>query len=235
MAKKSDTKKYKKWLIPFIVLALSTIFLVIALLFFTGVFDRKNEYQMREEASSSQNIVAKDTFPSTPSFNFNEMEGVETEVITKDGYTVHKLTKKVECIPDDDYTIDITGKLLKSDSNYASYDEMSYVNAKYGNYGGMGCTVKDTGTFYLPDDIELVNQHGGRYRATFSDGNFSISSHWVYFADGTNGALLYDNDGYTITLYQNDATLEKWTFTLIPVLNEKSTLLINDWKNAIGK
>ncbi len=166
-------------------------------------------------------------------------DGVITSPIMRDGMISTQITIPVSCAWNtNDYTVNSSGYLRKSDGSTTRTDTTMGSDDKYAKYGAVICETETVRLKYsLPEGYTSHPNLGGAYRVNNDEEKRELSVHvkMSVFADGKEGFYFSDDaDGYQFNIYdENNKRVESFYIKLIPKFNDDQYNFLRSWKVEI--
>lgn len=118
-----------------------------------------------------------------------KIDGIDessVETTEEDGVIVHRAKRNLECVFDDNYSVNSNGYLIKSDGSYVKSGG-SYYN-DYDDYGMITCNFEVSGTYNEDGGYNFSSKKfGGTIRLNKENGHFTLKATRTIFADGDWG------------------------------------------------
>lgn len=189
------------------------------------IFSKKNDSTNSQQEKASVTPVERD--------------GVTTAQIMRDGMMSTQIIIPVSCAWNtNDYTVNSSGYLRKSDGSSTRTDTTMLSDNKYAKYGAVTCEAETVKVKYdLPEGYTYHPNLGGAYRASNDEEKHELSIHvkMSIFADQKEGFYSSsDIDGYQFNVYDsNNKKVESYFIKLTPKFDSDQYNFLRNWEVRI--
>lgn len=162
-----------------------------------------------------------------------------TSPIMRDGVISTQITIPVSCAWNtNDYTVNSSGYLRKSDGSSTRTDTTMLSDNKYAKYGAVTCETETVKVRYdLPEGYTYHPNLGGAYRASNDEEKHELSIHvkMSIFANQKEGFYSSsDIDGYQFNIYDsNNNKVESYFIKLTPKFDSDQYNFLRNWEVRI--
>lgn len=162
-----------------------------------------------------------------------------TAQIMRDGMMSTQITIPVSCAWNtNDYTVNSSGYLRKSDGSSTRTDTTMLSDNKYAKYGAVTCETETVKVKYdLPEGYTYHPNLGGAYRASNDEEKHELSIHvkMSIFANQKEGFYSSsDIDGYQFNIYDSDnKKVESYFIKLTPKFDSDQYNFLRNWEVRI--
>ncbi len=166
-------------------------------------------------------------------------DNVTTAQIMRDGMMSTQITIPVSCAWNtNDYTVNSSGYLRKSDGSSTRTDTTMSSDNKYAKYGAVTCETETVKVKYdLPEGYTYHPNLGGAYRASNDEEKHELSIHvkMSIFANQKEGFYSSsDIDGYQLNIYDsNNKKVDSFFIKLTPTFDSNQYNFLRNWEVRI--